>query len=83
VGVEILLRTDTRVLNSEIRMGKFPIIILTDEDLKMMAECLPIYPPMPMNPKDKEATVKDFYPDLTDDELDRLMKFYKGFLERG
>ena len=48
---------------------------LTESDLDEMADHLPTYPPLPIE-KGNDVTVKEFHPDLTDEELDFLYKAY-------
>ena len=46
---------------------------LTEDDLDQMAAFLPTYPPLK---PDGDFSVKEFHPDLTDEELDFLYKVY-------
>ncbi len=52
---------------------------LTKNDLEEMANNLPKYPPLK---PEGDVSVKEMYPDLTDEELDYLFSQYKGTMRK-
>jgi hypothetical protein len=52
---------------------------LSKDDLKEMANNLPLYPPLKPG---GDVSIKEMYPDLTDEELDYLFSQYKGTMRK-
>jgi hypothetical protein len=55
-------------------MDENDVIELSDGDYKAMADMLPKYPPLS---GDGESAVEEFFPDLSDAELEKLYAIYK------
>lgn len=48
-------------------------------ELDMIVKNLPMFPPLTT---DGDLSIKDMYPDLTDEELDYVFKKYKGTMRK-
>jgi hypothetical protein len=56
------------------------LAMLSDMALREIAKGLPIYPPLkPLG----EVTIREMYPELTENELVVVMKYYKGYMKLG
>jgi len=56
------------------------LLELTTKELKLAASMLPKYPPLKPS---GDVSVKEMLPDLTNKELDTVMKYYTGTMDRG